>query len=67
MHDLSLRLSEVGPTKEATTGVLLSPHSSVSSLQIVFPKGAHYALHDLATCGYEVVGIDWTVDPLVAR
>lgn len=56
----------MGPT-EATTGVLLSPHSSVSSSQIVFPKGAHYALRDLATCGYEVVGIDWTVDPLVAR
>ena len=67
MHDLSLRPFEVGPTEEATTGALLGPHSSVSSSQIVFPKGAHYALHDLATCGYEVVGIDWTVDPLVAR
>ena len=47
--------------------LLLSPHSSLSSLQIVFPKGAHYALSDLATCGYEVVGIDWTIDPPVAR
>lgn len=67
MHDLSLRVSEVGLTNEATTGTLLGPHSSISSSQIVFPKGAHYALRDLATCGYEVVGIDWTVDPLVAR
>ena len=45
----------------------MSPHSSLSSLQIVFPKGAHYALPDLATCGYEVVGIDWTIDPPAAR
>nr|XP_014291685.1 uroporphyrinogen decarboxylase [Halyomorpha halys] len=33
----------------------------------IFAKGAHYALESLANCGYEVVGIDWTVDPHEAR
>lgn len=34
---------------------------------IVFPKGGHYALKDLASLKYEVIGIDWTVDPAIAR
>ncbi|CAG0885195.1 unnamed protein product [Darwinula stevensoni] len=34
---------------------------------IVFPKGAHYALKELGKLNYDVVGIDWTVDPAVAR
>ncbi|XP_043199586.1 uroporphyrinogen decarboxylase-like isoform X2 [Amphibalanus amphitrite] len=29
----------------------------------IFAKGAHYALEQLADSGYEVVGLDWTVDP----
>ncbi|XP_069192710.1 uroporphyrinogen decarboxylase [Procambarus clarkii] len=33
----------------------------------VFPKGGHYALKDLAALKYEVIGIDWTVDPVLAR
>ncbi|XP_063226894.1 uroporphyrinogen decarboxylase isoform X3 [Bacillus rossius redtenbacheri] len=33
----------------------------------IFAKGAHYALQELAGSGYEVVGLDWTVDPGVAR
>ena len=61
------KLSKTGGGNGLGTRLLVSPHSSLSSLQIVFPKGAHYALPDLATCGYEVVGIDWTIDPLVAR
>ena len=36
-------------------------------LQIVFAKGAHYALPDLGRSGYDVVGIDWTHDPSEAR
>ena len=36
-------------------------------IQIVFAKGAHYALPQLANIGYDVVGIDWTIDPAVAR
>lgn len=36
-------------------------------LQTIFAKGAHYALKDLAESGYDVMGIDWTVDPAVAR
>lgn len=33
----------------------------------VFAKGAHYAIKDLADSGYDVVGLDWTVDPECAR
>ncbi|MPC27674.1 Uroporphyrinogen decarboxylase [Portunus trituberculatus] len=35
--------------------------------EIVFPKGGHYTLKDLASLKYEVIGIDWTVDPILAR
>uniref|UniRef100_A0A8V1A4V0 Uroporphyrinogen decarboxylase n=1 Tax=Gallus gallus TaxID=9031 RepID=A0A8V1A4V0_CHICK len=34
---------------------------------IVFAKDAHYALRDLAQAGYEVVGLDWTIQPQEAR
>ncbi|KAJ8270863.1 hypothetical protein GJAV_G00120120 [Gymnothorax javanicus] len=34
---------------------------------IVFAKDGHYALEDLAESGYEVVGLDWTIDPQSAR
>uniref|UniRef100_A0A8D3CBM5 Uroporphyrinogen decarboxylase n=1 Tax=Scophthalmus maximus TaxID=52904 RepID=A0A8D3CBM5_SCOMX len=34
---------------------------------IVFAKDAHYALEDLSQCHYEVVGLDWTIDPRAAR
>ncbi|EPX70939.1 uroporphyrinogen decarboxylase Hem12 [Schizosaccharomyces octosporus yFS286] len=30
---------------------------------IVFPKGAWYALDKLCDSGYDVIGLDWTVDP----
>ncbi|MEZ4701929.1 MAG: uroporphyrinogen decarboxylase [Rhodothermales bacterium] len=33
----------------------------------VFAKGAHYALDDLADTGYDVIGLDWTMDPRAAR
>jgi uroporphyrinogen decarboxylase len=33
----------------------------------VFAKGSWYALADLADSGYEVVSLDWTVDPRYAR
>jgi len=33
----------------------------------VFAKGGHYALQKLADSGYDTVGIDWTIDPLLAR
>lgn len=35
--------------------------------QILFAKGAHYNLAKQAKLGYNVLGIDWTVDPEVAR
>ncbi|XP_020843233.1 uroporphyrinogen decarboxylase isoform X1 [Phascolarctos cinereus] len=34
---------------------------------IIFAKDGHYALEELAQAGYEVVGIDWTVNPAQAR
>uniref|UniRef100_A0A674MGI4 Uroporphyrinogen decarboxylase n=1 Tax=Takifugu rubripes TaxID=31033 RepID=A0A674MGI4_TAKRU len=34
---------------------------------IVFAKDAHYALEDLSQSHYEVVGLDWTIDPQSAR
>ena len=33
----------------------------------VFAKGAHYALEDLADSAYDVIGLDWTMDPKEAR
>lgn len=35
--------------------------------QIVFAKDAHYGLEDLSQSGYEVVGLDWTINPSSAR
>ena len=39
----------------------------VSLLQVVFAKGAHYALEDLAGTSYDVIGLDWTMDVAAAR
>ncbi|CEG80524.1 Putative Uroporphyrinogen decarboxylase [Rhizopus microsporus] len=33
----------------------------------IFAKGSWYALEDLSESGYEVVSLDWTVDPVYAR
>ncbi len=34
---------------------------------IVFAKGANYAIEDLSKSKYDVVGLDWTISPSVAR
>jgi len=34
---------------------------------IIFAKGANYALEDLKDSKYDVIGLDWTVDPAKAR
>jgi uroporphyrinogen decarboxylase len=34
---------------------------------VVFAKGAHYALEDLVDTDYDVIGLDWTMDPKAAR
>lgn len=36
-------------------------------LQVVFAKGGHYAVSSLSKLSYEVVGLDWTIDPIKAR
>lgn len=35
--------------------------------QVVFAKDAHFAIEDLSQSGYDVVGLDWCVQPLHAR
>lgn len=34
---------------------------------VVFAKGAWYALEDLVDIGYDVMSLDWTIDPAYAR
>ena len=34
---------------------------------IVFAKGAYHSISKLSYAGYNVVGLDWTVDPNIAR
>lgn len=34
---------------------------------IIFPRGAHYALEMLDGSPYDVISLDWTMDPAVAR
>ncbi len=33
----------------------------------MFAKGGHYALKSLSSSSYNVVGLDWTMDPVNAR
>ena len=33
----------------------------------VWFQGGHYALKELGESGYDVVGLDWTIDPAEAR
>jgi len=34
---------------------------------VIFAKGGHSALKELSETGYNVVGLDWTIDPTTAR
>lgn len=34
---------------------------------VVFAKGGHYAIKKLSTLGYDVIGLDWTTDPVDVR
>ena len=45
--------------------VLAERHPAVP--RIVFAKGAHYALPALSETDFNVIGIDWTMDPASAR
>ncbi|KAF7659013.1 hypothetical protein LDENG_00004460 [Lucifuga dentata] len=46
---------------------ILGPEEGQDVPMIVFAKDAHYALEDLSQSHYEVVGLDWTIDPRSAR
>ncbi|KAJ3004117.1 hypothetical protein HKX48_001414 [Thoreauomyces humboldtii] len=34
---------------------------------VIFARGAHYALEDLTDVGYDVISLDWTMDPKGSR
>lgn len=34
---------------------------------IVFAKDGHYALTELSKSGYDVISLDWTISPRLAR
>lgn len=34
---------------------------------VVFAKGGHFAIEQLSKFNYEVIGLDWTIDPVEAR
>jgi len=34
---------------------------------VIFAKGGHYAVQQLSTFDYDVIGLDWTIDPVEAR
>lgn len=34
---------------------------------VMFAKDGHYALAEIASVGFEVIGLDWSVDPKLAR
>lgn len=34
---------------------------------VIFAKGAHYALEELSKCNYDVISVDWTIQPDIAR
>ena len=36
-------------------------------LQVLFVKGGYYSLEDQKSLGYDVIGVDWTVQPEQAR
>ena len=35
--------------------------------QVVFCKDVHFALEELSKSGYDVIGLDWTIQPLHGR
>lgn len=42
------------------------PNDSIPPL-IVFAKDGHYALTELSKSGYDVISLDWTISPRLAR
>jgi len=47
--------------------IALKVKEQVNVPMILFAKGANYALQDLSKLAYDVVAIDWTIDPVEAR
>ncbi|MDR3741603.1 MAG: uroporphyrinogen decarboxylase family protein [Terracidiphilus sp.] len=33
---------------------------------VIFARGSHYAVDDLCNTAYDVIGLDWTIDPPAA-
>ncbi len=38
-----------------------------NNLKVIFAKDGHFVLEELAQSHYEVIGLDWTIEPKVAR
>ncbi len=53
------------PMLEKIAAHVKSRHPDVPA--VVFAKGAHYALDALADTAYDVISLDWTMDPASAR
>ncbi len=35
--------------------------------KVIFAKDGHYALKEISESHYEVIGLDWTIDPMIGR
>jgi len=49
------------------TNARLTSQGVATVPMVVFAKGGHYAINELSKSGYNVVGLDWTIDPKVGR
>ncbi len=63
-HDAYLRHS-LAPMRRVVDALRAGPHAAVPI--IVFTKGGAPWLEELAACGADAIGLDWTVDPRAAR
>lgn len=45
----------------------LSAHNLTPVPMVIYAKGGSHSLREQAQLGYEVIGIDWTIDPVDAR
>ena len=63
----SLGLDVVPMVSWSAVASALAGQPNLFTFQTVFAKGGHYALESLNDSGYDVIGLDWTMDPKKAR
>ncbi|XP_033637145.1 uroporphyrinogen decarboxylase-like isoform X1 [Asterias rubens] len=67
-HDLFLTFSLPYLTQIVTKVKSTLREANIDPVpMIVFAKGAHHAIKELSESGYDVVSLDWTMQPEVAR